>query len=274
MGPVTREAPAQPHGAAYEELAALAARTGGEPVGGKGFAWSGDAALALTLTEHGTPTTVADIERMSPPERARANLAAAEAKLYQARTRLARLKGPDPDPLPFLTLAEDIAQTTMAVAHREREQQERREELDRIQSFPNAYFPPPEVGSCPGKPDIQHSSWTRRGHPLSIYPCCNGGVRVDVEVESGHSTVLPASHEVSNTLVATEGRSRRGKTLHVAPPGLPLTDDRCISQISPVAETEATVTLLDIPPYVEWCWHGTGYHRARRSGNRTPWFSA
>ena len=136
MEPVTREAPAHPHGAAYEELAALAARTGGRPVADKGFAWSGDAALALTLTEHGTPTTVADIERMSPLERARANLAAAEAELYRARTRLARLKGPDPDPLPFLTLAEDIAQTGVAIARREREVRERREELDRIRSWP------------------------------------------------------------------------------------------------------------------------------------------
>ena len=73
---------------------------------------------------------------MSPPERARADLAEAEAELYRARKRLARLKGPDPDPLPFLTLAEDIAQTGEAVARGEREVRERREELDRIRSLP------------------------------------------------------------------------------------------------------------------------------------------
>ena len=110
-----------------ERMAALAEATGGRALGGGGYAWSDeDAILALTLTEHGTPTTLGDVKRMTPEERARALVEAAEWDLYDARKRMAELEGPNPRPMAPMTLAQDIANTRERIAHKEHQLQRRR----------------------------------------------------------------------------------------------------------------------------------------------------
>ncbi len=128
----------------FAEQAALAAATGGVPLR-TGFIWTGDAALAVILTEHGTPTSVADIRRMGPVERARAEVAVAEIKLSRVQERLAHLTGPNPEPVSTMTLAEDIAQNQVVLAHREQQVREMRDQLD----FTIRYYPHVGVGATP-----------------------------------------------------------------------------------------------------------------------------
>ena len=117
-----------------QEQAELAARTGGRPMAGGGYAWWGEeAVLSVTLTENGVPTTIQDIRRMSTLERARANLAAAEMGLNHARKRLANLEGPNPQlSIRTATLAEEIAQTKEVIIDREWKRQRQRNELERM----------------------------------------------------------------------------------------------------------------------------------------------
>ena len=148
--------------AGYAEQAALAAATGGVPLG-DGFIWTGDAAIAAKLTRHGTPTSLEDIQRMSPVKYARAQLAAAEVDLYEVRDRLAYLEGPDAKPLlPTGTLAEDIAEHRRGIAYYERLVQELEDELElTIRNAPHygrgAMPPPPKEPAA--------ARWTSKGPP-------------------------------------------------------------------------------------------------------------
>lgn len=116
-----------------ERMAAVAAATGGEPLGRGGYIWdTEDAILALTLTEHGTITSLAGVKRMTPEERARALVEAAEWDLYDARRRLAELEGPNHTPVSTMTLAEDVDQTRRRVVRMQQRLRQRREGLDRV----------------------------------------------------------------------------------------------------------------------------------------------
>ncbi len=244
----------------YEELAALAATTGGVPLG-QGFAWSGDAVIAMTLTEHGTPTSLEDVQRMDRVEYARAKLAAAEVDLHEARKRLAYLEGPNAVPVSPMTLAEDIAQYRRGIPITERKVQRLRDELEEAirRDETGLYMPPPEEQSCPGKVDIRESAESMPGATY-VFPCCGNGKRMLTESLSQHWNQNPANHEVSGNLVAKEGGA--GKILWTADPPFADYDFDCLRNWSPRHEVPTRVTLPDLHPYTSWCWEGSAFHRA------------